>query len=189
MEPGRGEPRAPPKKQLTLGVDPPWWPTEDTIDDEVRADLDSMNLDTVGNDGPRLFAVTADEARKALDHFVSYRLQDFGKYEDAVMTEDWTMAHSLLSVPLNLGLLQPLDVAEAAEKPGATVMPHLRRSRGSSGRYRVARIRLASVLALRTGLREPERAGSPCATAEVVHRPRRRRADRGMSVAHLDRVT
>ncbi len=47
---------------------------------------------------------------------MSYRLQDFGKYEDAVMTEDWTMSHSLLSVPLNLGLLAPLDVVEAAEK-------------------------------------------------------------------------
>ncbi|MDJ0396308.1 cryptochrome/photolyase family protein [Rhodococcus sp. G-MC3] len=105
----------PPKKQLTLGVDPPWWPSEDSIDEQVREDIDAMELDTVGSDGQRLFAVTADEAHKALDHFVSYRLQDFGKYEDAVMTEDWTMAHSLLSVPLNLGLLHPLDAAVAAE--------------------------------------------------------------------------
>lgn len=103
----------PPKKQVTLGVDPPWWPTEDAIDEQVRADLDSMELPTVGSDGPRVFAVTVDEARQALDHFVSYRLQDFGKYEDAVMTEDWTMAHSLLSVPLNLGLLEPVHVAES----------------------------------------------------------------------------
>ncbi len=106
----------PPKKQARLGVDPPWWPTEDAIDEEVRTDLDELDLDTVGKDGRRLFAVTADEAQKALQHFVSYRLQDFGKYEDAVMTEDWTMSHSLLSVPLNLGLLAPLDVVEAAEK-------------------------------------------------------------------------
>nr|WP_296776123.1 cryptochrome/photolyase family protein [Rhodococcus sp. (in: high G+C Gram-positive bacteria)] len=105
----------PPKKQSTLGVDPPWWPAEDAIDRQVRADIDELKLDTVGEDGPRLFAVTPDEARHAVDHFVSYRLQDFGKYEDAVMTEDWTMAHSLLSVPLNLGLLQPLDVVTAAE--------------------------------------------------------------------------
>ena len=111
---GFGEP--PPKKQARLGVDPPWWPTEDAIDEEVRTDLDELDLDTVGKDGRRLFAVTADEAQKALQHFVSYRLQDFGKYEDAVMTEDWTMSHSLLSVPLNLGLLAPLDVVEAAEK-------------------------------------------------------------------------
>ncbi|WP_186628087.1 cryptochrome/photolyase family protein [Rhodococcus sp. BP22] len=106
----------PPKKRSTLGIDPPWWPTEDDIDDSVRADLDALALPTVGQDGPRLFAVTAGEAREALQHFVSYRLADFGKYEDAVMSQDWAMAHSLLSVPLNMGLLEPLDVVEAAEQ-------------------------------------------------------------------------
>ena len=33
---------------------------------EVRADLDAMELPTVGRDGPRWFAVTADEAQQAL---------------------------------------------------------------------------------------------------------------------------
>ena len=28
----------PPKKQARLGVDPPWWPTEDAIDEEVRTE-------------------------------------------------------------------------------------------------------------------------------------------------------
>jgi deoxyribodipyrimidine photolyase-related protein len=43
-------------------------------------------------------------------------LQEFGPYEDAILAEDRWMAHSLLSVPLNLGLLHPVEVAQRAEK-------------------------------------------------------------------------
>ncbi len=109
----------PPKGRTTLGVAAPWWPSEDGVDDEVRTDLDLMvtagQVDPVGADGPRLFAVTRAEAQEALAHFVSQRLPSFGPYEDAVMAKDWPMAHSLLSVPMNLGLLHPLEVAREAE--------------------------------------------------------------------------
>jgi deoxyribodipyrimidine photolyase-related protein len=104
----------PPKKQKTLGLPTPYKPREDDIDDHVRRDLDRMELDTVGVDGPRLFAVTPTEARRALDRFIEHRLPEFGRYEDAIMGEDWAMSHSLLSVPLNLGVLHPLDAVEAA---------------------------------------------------------------------------
>jgi deoxyribodipyrimidine photolyase-related protein len=110
------ENREAPPKGGTLGVKPPWWPTEDGIDEQVRHDLDAMDLPTVGEDGPRLFAVTPTEARHALKRFVDHRLDPFGPYEDAVMAGDWTMAHSLLSVPLNLGVLHPLDAVHAAEE-------------------------------------------------------------------------
>ncbi len=59
--------------------------------------------------------MTAAEAERALAHFVEQRLPHFGPPEDAMLTEDWAMAHSLLSVPLNLGVLHPLDVVRAAE--------------------------------------------------------------------------
>ena len=51
----------------------------------------------------------------ALEHFVRHRLPTFGPYEDAVLSGDRWMAHSLLSAPLNLGLLDPLEVVRAAE--------------------------------------------------------------------------
>ncbi len=109
----------PPKGEHTLGVPEPWWPTEDAIDDEVRRDLDALERSGAatftGRDGPRRFAVTRDEALQALDSFVTHRLAPFGPHEDAMLAADWTMAHSLLSVPLNLGLLHPLEVASAAE--------------------------------------------------------------------------
>ncbi|MGA5465590.1 cryptochrome/photolyase family protein [Mycobacterium sp. NPDC050041] len=106
----------PPKKQDRLDVPAPYRPREDDIDEQVRRDLDAMDLDTVGVDGPRLFAVTPVEAQRALKRFVDHRLPLFGRYEDAMMGDDWAMSHSLLSVPLNLGVLHPLDAVHAAEQ-------------------------------------------------------------------------
>ena len=110
---------APPKGARTLTVPEPWWPEEDGIDAQVRLDLDEMESSGAarfsGKDGPRRFAVTRDEALQALHQFVSTRLPAFGPHEDAMLAADATMAHSLLSVPLNLGLLHPLEVVAAAE--------------------------------------------------------------------------
>ncbi|MEZ0359459.1 cryptochrome/photolyase family protein [Mycobacterium sp. SA01] len=107
---------SPPKNGASIGVDAPYRPREDDIDDRVRRDLDAMDLPTVGVDGPRLFAVTPAEARRALTRFIERRLPLFGRYEDAMMGGDWAMSHSLLSVPLNLGVLHPLDAVHAAEQ-------------------------------------------------------------------------
>ncbi len=107
------ENRQPPPKRATLGVHEPYWPAEDGIDEDLRADLE--HVETVGDDGPRRFAVTEDEAKVALRWFLSDRLPVFGAYEDAMLAEDAWMAHSLLSVPLNLGLLDPLEVIEDAQ--------------------------------------------------------------------------
>jgi (6-4)DNA photolyase len=105
----------PPKKQATLEVPKPYQPREDDVDEKVRHDLDRMELPLmVGNDGPRLFAVTPAEAKRALDRFIESPV-DLGRYEDAIMGRDRAMSHSLLSVPLNLGVLLPLDAVEAAE--------------------------------------------------------------------------
>lgn len=106
----------PPRGRGTLEVPAPYRPREDDIDEQVRRDLDAMDLDTVGVDGPRRFAVTPAEARRALRRFVTHRLAHFGRYEDAMLGGDWAMAHSLLSVPLNLGVLHPLEAVEAAER-------------------------------------------------------------------------
>jgi len=102
-----------------LGIKAPWRPDEDEIDEQVRADLDRWERDGevsfVGRDGPREFAVTAAEAQAALKIFVRDRLPHFGPHEDAMLSGDRFMAHSLLSAPMNLGLLDPLDCAYAAE--------------------------------------------------------------------------
>jgi deoxyribodipyrimidine photolyase-related protein len=108
----------PPKGVERLDVPPPYRPREDDIDAEVRDDLDRWTRDgllsPVGLDGPRAFAVTRREALAALEQFVTQRLGAFGPHEDAMLRGDWAMAHSLLSAPLNLGLLDPLEVVDRA---------------------------------------------------------------------------
>ncbi|MFE3825876.1 cryptochrome/photolyase family protein [Streptomyces sp. NPDC059092] len=110
----------PPRRQETLDVRGPWQPAEDAIDDEVRHDLDRWEHDGdvsfVGRDGPRRFPATRREAQSALRRFVTHRLPDFGRYEDAMLGADPVMSHSLLSAPLNLGLLDPAECVERAER-------------------------------------------------------------------------
>ena len=118
----------PPKGATTLGLPEPLWPVEDEIDHWVRAELDGMaargEATFVGDDGPRLFAVTRAEALAALEDFLDNRLSDFGPYEDAAMQNDWSMTHSLLSVPLNLGLLDPREViAQALQRYQSGLAP------------------------------------------------------------------
>ena len=110
----------PPRGADTLGLPTPYRPREDDIDEEVRADLDRWERDGdvsfVGEDGPRWFAATRAEALSALRDFLSHRLATFGPQEDAMLSGDPWMAHSMLSAPLNLGLLEPVEVVERAER-------------------------------------------------------------------------
>lgn len=110
----------PPRGRTALDVPGPWSPAEDEIDDEVRHDLDRWERDGevsfVGRDGPRRFPATRREATAALRRFLAHRLPDFGRYEDAMLAADPAMSHSLLSAPLNLGLLDPAECVERAEK-------------------------------------------------------------------------
>jgi deoxyribodipyrimidine photolyase-related protein len=113
------ENRQPPPRAATLGVPPPPEIVEDDIDAAVRDDLDRWARDDgitfVGNDGPRLFPATRREALDRLRHFVTHRLPAFGPYEDAMLAGDPWMSHSMLSAPMNLGLLDPVEVVHAAE--------------------------------------------------------------------------
>ena len=108
------ENRRPPKQGLTAPT--PYRPREDAIDEAVRADLDAMELDFWGADGPREHAVTPAEAKRALRKFVDERLPEFGPWQDAMVEGEPYLHHALLSVPLNLGVLPPLDVVRAAER-------------------------------------------------------------------------
>lgn len=107
------ENRKPPKSGLEAPA--AWRPSEDQIDEQVRADLADCEFELWGEDEPRRFAVTAAEAQLALDDFVEHRLPQFGVWQDAMVPGDSFLFHALLSVPLNLGLIEPLEVAQAVQ--------------------------------------------------------------------------
>jgi deoxyribodipyrimidine photolyase-related protein len=109
--------KPPPKSGLSL---PHFQIEENELDAEVRECLDELEktgqASFIGNDGPRKFAGTRAEALAALEHFVDQQLALFGPYEDAIFDGEWVLAHSMLSAPMNLGLLDPLEVAARAEQ-------------------------------------------------------------------------
>lgn len=72
--------------------------------------------DHFGELEPFWFAVTADQANEVLDHFLEHALERFGDYQDAMLTGERFLFHSLLSPYINCGLLDPLKVCQRIEK-------------------------------------------------------------------------
>jgi deoxyribodipyrimidine photolyase-related protein len=61
------------------------------------------------------WAVTREQAQEALADFCALRLAQFGPYQDAMWAGEPYLYHSRLSSALNLKLLDPREVIEAAE--------------------------------------------------------------------------
>lgn len=60
--------------------------------------------------------VTRDQAVQALDHFLTHRLADFGRYQDAISDQDPFLYHARIGAAMNIGLLTPDEVCRAAEQ-------------------------------------------------------------------------
>ncbi|MFM7083770.1 MAG: cryptochrome/photolyase family protein [Hyphomicrobium sp.] len=65
---------------------------------------------------PFWFAVTKSDAEKQLKHFLKKCLPFFGDFQDAMLVNEPFLYHSLLSLYINVGLLDPLDICRQAEK-------------------------------------------------------------------------
>jgi len=105
------------RRSLPKGVEPlqPISFHPDKITAGVMQELD-QKYPGVGQVTGFDLAVTHAEAHKAAMDFFDQRLPDFGPYEDAMSSAYDTIYHSRLSPYINLGLLDPLVLAQEAQK-------------------------------------------------------------------------
>jgi deoxyribodipyrimidine photolyase-related protein len=109
------ENRKPPKKNdPNFNPPPAKWFEPDAITQAVIAKVKQLELPTYGKLADFGWAVTRAQALQVLENFIKLRLATFGPYQDAMVTGQYTMWHALLSPYLNIGLLHPLEVAQAA---------------------------------------------------------------------------
>ncbi len=87
----------------------------DSITQEVIEFVESQYKDHPGRTGEFGWPVTREQAKEALDDFVSKGLLEFGKYQDAMWDEEPFLHHSLLAAAMNLKLLMPREVVAAVE--------------------------------------------------------------------------
>jgi deoxyribodipyrimidine photolyase-related protein len=94
------------------------WPAPivDVLDDTDRAVIDDLRPHCVGDDPIGLWATNRDGARRRMRHFIDHLLPVFGPHEDAMTTQSWHLAHSMLSPYLNIGLLTPVEVCDEVQR-------------------------------------------------------------------------
>lgn len=96
-------------------IPPPLQFVPDKITNEVLALVSERCADHFGDLDDFGFAVTREQALAVLDHFVDQRLNNFGKYQDAMVLDEPWVYHSHIGFYLNAGLLLPAEVISAAE--------------------------------------------------------------------------
>ena len=88
----------------------------DTITKDVLALVEERFSDHFGTLDPFRFAVTRDGAEAVFDRFVDIALPRFGDYQDAMLMNEKYLYHAVVSLYLNIGLLDPLDLCRRVER-------------------------------------------------------------------------
>lgn len=87
----------------------------DTITREVMAVVEQAYPEHPGRLENFDWPLTREEALEALDDFIRYRLAGFGRHQDAMWAGEAWLWHSHIASAMNLKLLDPREVCEAAE--------------------------------------------------------------------------
>jgi (6-4)DNA photolyase len=111
------------RRKLPADVEPPaltWAEASGHVTDVVALVKERFR-DHPGSANDFAWPVTRSAARAWLQDFVRQRLAGFGPYEDALTTRSDALFHSVLSPVMNLGLLTPREVLDAALEAGDDV--------------------------------------------------------------------
>jgi deoxyribodipyrimidine photolyase-related protein len=101
--------KGPPPSPMVRGCKP------DAITKKVIDLVNDRFPEHPGDLGQFIWPVTPQQAEDALDQFIEECLPTFGRFQDAMWTDEYTLFHSLLGSPINLHLLDPRKVIKAAE--------------------------------------------------------------------------
>jgi deoxyribodipyrimidine photolyase-related protein len=104
------------RKKLPKTVRPPApaVPAEDEFVREARRYVRANFPDAPGTDTPYGYPTSAAAARAGLADFLEHRFADFGVYEDAISARERVLFHAVLTPALNVGLISPREVLDAA---------------------------------------------------------------------------
>lgn len=87
----------------------------DAVTEEVITLVERRFPDGLGTLRPFWFATDSAGAQAQVDHWLSTGLPRFGDHQDAMLRGDRFLAHSVISMYLNAGLLDPLDLCRRVE--------------------------------------------------------------------------
>jgi deoxyribodipyrimidine photolyase-related protein len=104
------------RKRLPRGLRPPPLPrpADHRHVSEARQYVAQRYAGNPGDAATFAYPVTYADARGWLDNFLQQRFARFGDYEDAISEREPTLFHSVLTPMLNVGLLTPREVLDAA---------------------------------------------------------------------------
>jgi deoxyribodipyrimidine photolyase-related protein len=88
----------------------------DDVVQDVLTTVDQKFSSNFGDLHPFWFATDRGQALKHLAHWIENGLPNFGDFQDAMLTNQRFMYHAIVGLYLNAGLLNPLEVCQAAEK-------------------------------------------------------------------------
>ncbi len=94
----------------------PWidWPSHDAVDEAAKASVLADFPEALGSLDTLYYPTSHKAASDWLAQFLERRFERFGDYEDAIVEGENWLWHAVLTPALNIGLLAPKQVLDAA---------------------------------------------------------------------------